>query len=75
MIRQIIRLLISSVTSVLQFILSARFINSALLIFIFLVSIGAAEEKHVILLLNTVITVDEEWKAKFKVKTTFCIYL
>lgn len=47
----------------LQSIFSTRLINILLFIFLFLVSIGAAEEKHVRILSLWIIVIDEKWKA------------
>ena len=47
MFRLIIQTVANSVLSILRFVLSAKFLTTVTLSFLFLVSIGAAEEKHV----------------------------
>lgn len=47
MLTQLFKSVVSSVTTVLRYVFSTRFLHTSLLIFMFLVSIGAAEEKYV----------------------------
>ena len=47
MLTQLFKSVVSSVTTVLRYVFSTRFLHTSLLIFMFLVSIVAAEEKYV----------------------------
>lgn len=47
MLTQLIKSLVSVIVRILRYVFSTKFLNTALLVFLFLVSIGAAEEKYV----------------------------
>ena len=69
MFRLIIQTIANTVVSLVRFVLSAKFLTTITLSFFFFVSIGAAEEKHVMSCFLSVSRVGEERQALSDVST------
>ena len=69
MFRLIIQTIANTVVSLVRFVLSAKFLTTITLSFFFFVSIGAAEEKHVMGRFLSVSRVGEERQALSDVST------
>ena len=75
MFRLIIQTVANSVLSILRFVLSAKFLTTVTFSFLFFVSIGAAEEKHVSFCNVLSLCIGEEQQASAVVFTSAIVHV